>query len=461
MTNQETVYVPFGGYIDTSGVIRKQYQIDQQPFHIYNKREIIDIPHIMASRIFPLFAFYRTPIWAKDPMNILDTFGLGYRHVTIPIVAIEEGEFLYRSIFVEHCIPSESTLPYTWQDYPTHTYLIRGDFAVTNLDDIATLSTFLSEDFNESLLHYYTRGKVGDYIVIASRDNSGRPGAYLDFIMIYRVVGLKHQEEIDPILYEYIKGEDIYSNCFHIECDLVGVFARPMMFNRDNKISPIGVTMSLSGKAEDHIREHLVPYLRSTLDDIDTCTTRYDIHGTGMEIWPVKYSAEIDRWTKATYDVIKNIAEVKEDESIKVIVSDQEESMDPIRSFVLREVKEEFHRTKDDDNIYSLLCHYQYILNKPWMLKHVLDTKVTVSVEAKYDGDDLLVTFGFPSIALKAIIKRTFKFDLSLMEETYAEEFYKDIYLKKTNAIPLLYDLYTIKLKPGECVSHYVTVLMT
>ena len=217
-------YAPFGGYVDVSDTIQKQYLIDQQLFHGFNRRKIIDITHIMASRIFPMLLDHgRSDFW-DNPFKALNDFDLGYRYVTMPVIrsinALNEEKFLYRSIFVEHCLPSNSSNLYTCQRYPTHTYLVKKDFSVLGIDDIATLSSVKSDNAEKYILHFYSHGTVDDYIVIASRDNSVRQGPYENFIMIYKIVDLERcVSDLNLPSHKCVIDD-------YVQCLLVGVFAQ-------------------------------------------------------------------------------------------------------------------------------------------------------------------------------------------------------------------------------------------
>ena len=219
----------------------------------------------------------------------------------------------------------------------------------------------------------------------------------------------------------------------------------------------------LPNKEKDHIHNHLVPYLRSTLAKVDKQTLTCNVYGIGMEIWPVKYNAEIDWWTRRTYECIRILANLHKDESIKVLDSEMEmrSLYGKIETFIMNVVKVEFYQAHRDENLSMRLNELELHSNSDTGIsQHILNTKVTISVEAEYVDDSLMVTFSFPSIAAMAIMKKTFEFELFHMEEVYAEVFFMGIYNKKPHA-ESMYDLYTIKLKPGERVEHYVSILLT
>ena len=123
----------------------------QQNFINTTNYRCVDIPHIMATCIYPMLDRNFVDPW-PNLFNDLNELDLGYLNVSLPVIKtgnFTEPTFLYRSNFVQALESPEEIKRYDCRQYPTQNILLKKNcFSENNMDidDIITMSTECSDD---------------------------------------------------------------------------------------------------------------------------------------------------------------------------------------------------------------------------------------------------------------------------------------------------------------------------
>ena len=315
--------------------------------------------------------------------------------------------------------------------------------------------------------------RVGDYILAAMYDMERNSPCQL-LVLLYKIVGFT------SIVFEAtVDGDDKPTNHEYdvANCRLASTYTEDACGEVASQFDDEFVSEENSKKFESEIMEFVKASFSVVSGHDDDALTDLVI-GNNIFVWPASISAEPNEWVNNACSAINalkyegdeggsifkpsgdlNITEDEECEDISEVVIDSDDQFNewPITNFIKNHICEEVKILRDKAGKKDFRPDVARLI----MRDFVHNSKATVEVVAKREGDVVNVEFKFPSIHNRNVSVMEFILNPEVhMKDQLAEYFFHGICgevqpedKRKKPALEIL-------LEDGEESCHYVTVLL-